>query len=341
MADRYCGNCGNELSQEDQFCRSCGRPVHRAAAVPTPNAGVPVPAPSQGVEAAATATLRPEQEGSRRHGRPPILFGWLASVELLVISLVVVAVALGSALIVPAGGGTRRTQQPDQDEPIHDQAQVPNRSQDQTQGQDPFAVYTNHRILPDCACVDQWYVVGGGVRGEPAVSYNNTGRTASYLTIVQPPDMLNLHPGPTGQKSVVRWTAPTSETVKVEGKFEGIDTGGTTTDVGMMKNTTKTLFSNNINGFGATAPFSTTTAVAGGDTIDFLVGYGSNATYENDSTGLSVTITPAEPRGDLYAQTAVGDFSATVNPSGVWSYGYRASAGPGYSSTASPGPCYQ
>jgi hypothetical protein len=153
--------------------------------------------------------------------------------------------------------------------------------------------------------------------------------------------MLNLHPGPTGQKSVVRWTAPTSETVKIEGKFEGIDTGGTTTDVGMMKNTTKTLFSNNINGFGATAPFSTTTTVAGGDTIDFLVGYGSNATYENDSTGLSVTITPAEPRGDLYAQTAVGDFSATVNPSGVWSYGYRASAGPDYSSTASPGPGYQ
>jgi hypothetical protein len=43
--DRYCGNCGRELSPEDQFCRNCGRPVHQAARVPTPEADVPVPPP--------------------------------------------------------------------------------------------------------------------------------------------------------------------------------------------------------------------------------------------------------------------------------------------------------
>jgi uncharacterized OB-fold protein len=36
--DRYCGNCGHELSPEDKFCRSCGTPAHQAATVTTPEA---------------------------------------------------------------------------------------------------------------------------------------------------------------------------------------------------------------------------------------------------------------------------------------------------------------
>ncbi len=40
---RYCSNCGQELSPEDRFCPTCGRPVHRAAHVPTPEADAPVP----------------------------------------------------------------------------------------------------------------------------------------------------------------------------------------------------------------------------------------------------------------------------------------------------------
>jgi hypothetical protein len=34
--------------------------------------------------------------------------------------------------------------------------------------------------------------------------------------------------------------------------------------------------------------------------------------------------------GTLSAYSAVGNFSATQNPSGAWSYGYRASAGSGF-----------
>src|SRR5215218_11235035 len=45
--ERYCGNCGHELSPEDRFCPSCGRPVHRTAHVPTPEADDPVPPPPQ------------------------------------------------------------------------------------------------------------------------------------------------------------------------------------------------------------------------------------------------------------------------------------------------------
>ncbi len=44
--DRYCRNCGHELSPEDRFCPNCGRPAHETAHVPTPEADVSVPPPS-------------------------------------------------------------------------------------------------------------------------------------------------------------------------------------------------------------------------------------------------------------------------------------------------------
>jgi zinc-ribbon domain len=47
VPQRYCGNCGHELSPENRFCPSCGRPVHRTAHVPTPEANAPVPPPPQ------------------------------------------------------------------------------------------------------------------------------------------------------------------------------------------------------------------------------------------------------------------------------------------------------
>jgi hypothetical protein len=148
-------------------------------------------------------------------------------------------------------------------------------------------LYTSH-TTPWGAGIDRWSSQGAT---EPMVAYNGTGQTASYLTINHPPDVLNLHPGSAGQKSVVRWTAPFSGTVTIQGRFQGIDKHGTTTDVAVAHNST-TLFSRNINGYGAEAPFLITRSVAAGDTIDFSVGYGSNRNYYNDSTGLSATMFP-------------------------------------------------
>jgi hypothetical protein len=59
--DRYCGNCGRELSPEDQFCRNCGRPVHQAARVPTPEADVPVPPPPQREQGIAASPTHQDQ----------------------------------------------------------------------------------------------------------------------------------------------------------------------------------------------------------------------------------------------------------------------------------------
>jgi len=57
VANRYCGNCGQELSPDSRFCPSCGRPVHETAHVPTPEADVPVPPLPQGTEGAGERTF--------------------------------------------------------------------------------------------------------------------------------------------------------------------------------------------------------------------------------------------------------------------------------------------
>jgi hypothetical protein len=59
MADRFCGECGNELRPEDRFCPGCGKPVHETAVAPTPEAAVPVPPLP---ERWAEATRRPTEQ---------------------------------------------------------------------------------------------------------------------------------------------------------------------------------------------------------------------------------------------------------------------------------------
>jgi hypothetical protein len=126
----------------------------------------------------------------------------------------------------------------------------------------------------------------------PMVVRNTTGATQSYLSITQPADLLNLHPGASDEKTTVRWTAPAAGSYRIAGRFQGIDTGGTTTDVHILHNNAE-VWANNINGYGAEAAFNLTLSVNAGDVIDFEVGFGSNNAYYNDSTGLAAAITPS------------------------------------------------
>jgi hypothetical protein len=95
---RYCGNCGHELSPEDQFCRNCGTPVHQAASVPTPEADVPVPPPPQQQD---TQQAPPPQEA----GAPPTRRSTANKVLLGCAGLVVVLVLFVGCLAVIVGGG--------------------------------------------------------------------------------------------------------------------------------------------------------------------------------------------------------------------------------------------
>lgn len=62
--ERYCSNCGHELSLEDQLCPNCGRPVHQTARVPTPEADVPVPPLETQGDPSEEADYREQEERS-------------------------------------------------------------------------------------------------------------------------------------------------------------------------------------------------------------------------------------------------------------------------------------
>ena len=102
--------------------------------------------------------------------------------------------------------------------------------------------------------------------------------------------LVHLHPGPQGQMSILRWTAPSATTVNISGRFENMNNA--TTDVHVVHNSSAALFDGAINGAGSVAPFSIRKTVAAGDTLDFVVGWGSNGTYYSDSTGLVLNIAP-------------------------------------------------
>ncbi len=127
----------------------------------------------------------------------------------------------------------------------------------------------------------------------PTIAKNTTGTTQTYVgTAVHPADLLNVHPGPNGEKSTLRWTAPAAGSYQAAGRFQGIDTASSTTDVHILHNNTE-VWANNLSGYGSQAPYNLTLSVNAGDVIEFLVGFGSNNSYSNDSTGLEAIITPS------------------------------------------------
>ncbi len=144
---------------------------------------------------------------------------------------------------------------------------------------------------------DQWN------RSSPGgyhVFWNPTGADIHpWGTTTLPSHRLALHPGPSGEYSVVRWTAPASGHYDVAATFTGISGYGgappTTTDVAVLRGA-GVLFSGQINlgGHGNDARFSGGFDVTAGETIDFVVGFG-NDSYYWDSTQLDASVTRRPP----------------------------------------------
>lgn len=96
---RYCGNCGNELRANDQFCQNCGQPVDQTARVPTPEADVSVPPPPQ---QQAGQQAPPQQQA----GSPPPRRSTTSKVLIGCVGLVVLSVLfVGCLAIFTVGGG--------------------------------------------------------------------------------------------------------------------------------------------------------------------------------------------------------------------------------------------
>ena len=159
-----------------------------------------------------------------------------------------------------------------------------------------LTVYPNSgKFDPPTVNIDVW--AGENHPYSPNVSYNGTGSVdTSHPTIIWQIGQFSLHPGDSGgggacEYSHARWTAPGVGSIDIDALFTGIDLGGTTTDVHVLHNGTS-LFDGAIDGYNDTSSFSPTGSVSVGigDTIDFVVGYGSNGTHTSDTTALSATI---------------------------------------------------
>jgi hypothetical protein len=163
--------------------------------------------------------------------------------------------------------------------------------------------------------VDQW-----SFGGLPNVWHNPSTVTVPQATNLTPPGGFGLHPGPSGEYSIARWTAPASGTYSIVGDFTGLDWYyPTSTDVHILQNNNAEvqLFSGNINSYNVPLNFSLNVIVAAGDTIDFAVGFGSGGFF-GDATGLAATITPlatppalrVTPASLTFAARTVGTTSA-------------------------------
>ena len=142
----------------------------------------------------------------------------------------------------------------------------------------------------------------------PFVEHNGTNQSITSGTITIAADQLGLHPGPSGEYSVVRFTTPTAGIFSLASAFSGLDFAGpTSTDVHVLLDGTS-IFDGAVNGFGSGPSYATTRMLRAGDTVDFVVGYGANHTYFNDSTGLAARISAVPEPASLILLTtgAVG-----------------------------------
>jgi hypothetical protein len=155
----------------------------------------------------------------------------------------------------------------------------------------------------------------------PVVADNTTASSFFTVgTVFWPVGFLNMHPDNGGNDAVVRYTVPSTGTYTISGMFQGDDNqgictvacaAGTTTDVHILSDGSTSLFSEEVTGFLDQQAFSITGNFTAGETIDFVVGYGTDGNYFNDSTGLQGTITevsgvPAAPEPSTFALMLAG-----------------------------------
>lgn len=153
--------------------------------------------------------------------------------------------------------------------------------------------------------VDMWNVANTGIN-PTLVAHNRSGVLRTFSTVSHPAHVLNLHPGPNGENSVVRWTAPAAGLYLVAGRFQSIDVAPGTTDVAVLHNSSGELFSGIINALptaaGGEVKYGLYVYVEANDTIDFSVGNGGNG-YGNDSTGMYATIRPFAISGQVTGES--------------------------------------
>ena len=149
----------------------------------------------------------------------------------------------------------------------------------------------------------QWYDSAIASGDHTPTIWKNAGNATEFGV---EPGQVSLHPGPGGQYSVLRWTAPTSQKYSV----------AIQAFAGDRADESATLFRNGSNIWhaphtGTDSSFAQVIALNAGDTLDLAVG--GNYAYGN--TPVSFTVSPL-------SWNATADFSTVRNPNGAWSAGW-------------------
>jgi hypothetical protein len=155
----------------------------------------------------------------------------------------------------------------------------------------------------------------------PNVTKNILPKELFFDGTTWPPGVFALHPGINGEYSVVRWTAPAAGEYTLAATFSNIVVHGVAKTDTHIFHRGQAIYDGfiNLHGFGGKAEFTKTLKVEQGDTIDVVVGIGDDRPF-GDTTALAMTI--KSTGGQTHDVAA--DFSTTVNPNGVWTYGWLA-----------------
>lgn len=134
----------------------------------------------------------------------------------------------------------------------------------------------------------------------PTIVHNGTDAPITvHGDVTLGPGQLTFHPGPEGQESVVRFTAPSGGEYQIDATFavgDPPDGGSTTTDVHVRKNGVA-LFDGDINASASATDsehYLASLTLTAGDVVDFAVGFG-NGNFFYDTTLLEAAISTTSP----------------------------------------------
>lgn len=125
----------------------------------------------------------------------------------------------------------------------------------------------------------------------PGAFHNATGATIFYgSSAVVDAGQFMLHPGPSGQYAVARFTVATAGTYTFSANFIGQDTVNSITDVHLLVNS-GSVYGGAIAGYHSTASSGVfVMSLVPGSTIDAAVGFGWDGSYYGDSTGVDFNV---------------------------------------------------